>query len=405
MAARKINLHLGTMTFGWSQASTPVTDEVAGGFLKAFLDRGHTYLDCARIYAGGDSEEMVGRVMAQADARGRVQLVTKAHPSQENGISPEGIRAQLAASLRALAAEKIDVLYLHQPDTEHPLAETLACVKGLLDEGVVGAFGLSNYSVPETERVLAICKENAYPLPTCYQGLYNGINRRVEGALLPLLRANGVAFVAYNPLAAGLLTGKHRKGAEVAEGRFKNNPNYLDRFYKVRRRRLLVAARSAAAFFAFCAGPSLPSSATAAARHPHACSLCEWFIHSFNHLLIHPCRPPAQDDCLEGVEGILAACEKNDIKMVHAAYAWLLSHSALGDGDGVLLGASSLAQLEDNLGACAAGTAPLPDDVVAAFDAAWALCEPDAFAFWRGYSSDHPGREDLDPGAAYVVKK
>jgi aflatoxin B1 aldehyde reductase len=397
MAARKINLHLGTMTFGWSQASTPVTDEVAGGFLKAFLDRGHTYLDCARIYAGGDSEEMVGRVMAQADARGKVQLVTKAHPSQENGISPEGIRAQLAASLRALSAEKIDVLYLHQPDTEHPLAETLACVKGLLDEGVVGAFGLSNYSVPETERVLAICRENAYPLPTCYQGLYNGINRRVEGALLPLLRANGVAFVAYNPLAAGLLTGKHRKGAEVAEGRFKNNPNYLDRFYKVRAPPSCCRSQRRC-FLCLLRGPLTPF-----LRHrcssPSPRVLALRMIHSSMR------RPPAQDDCLEGVEGILAACEKNDIKMVHAAYAWLLSHSALGDGDGVLLGASSLAQLEDNLGACAAGTAPLPDEVVAAFDAAWALCEPEAFAFWRGYSSDHPGREDLDPGAAYVVKK
>ena len=332
------------MTFGWAQASSPVTDDVAASFLKSFLAKGHVYLDCARIYSGGDSEEMCGRVMAQTDARGRLQLVTKAHPSQPGGISPAGVKAQLAASLAALQAEKIDVLYLHQPDTEHPLSETLECVHGLVTEGVVGSFGLSNYSVPETARVLEICKAKAYAPPTCYQGLYNGINRRVEGELLPLLRAHNIAFIAYNPLAAGLLTGKHRKGAAVAEGRFKDNPNYLDRFYK--------------------------------------------------------------DDCLDGTAGILAACEKNSISMVHAAYAWLLSHSALREGDGVLLGASSVAQLEDNLAACDAGSAaPLPDEIVAAFDAAWALCEADAFAFWRGYSADHPGREDLDPGASYVVKK
>ena len=80
---------------------------------------------------------------------------------------------------------------------------------------------------------IQICKDESYPLPEVYQGLYNPINRRVEKELLPVLRSNGIAFVAYNPLAGGMLTGKHsREDGEVPKGRFHKNKNYSDRFYK-----------------------------------------------------------------------------------------------------------------------------------------------------------------------------
>ena len=78
-----------------------------------------------------------------------------------------------------------------------------------------------------------ICKDESYPLPKVYQGLYNPINRRVERELLPVLRGSDIAFVAYNPLAGGMLTGKHsREDGEVRKGRFHKNKNYSERFYK-----------------------------------------------------------------------------------------------------------------------------------------------------------------------------
>ena len=82
------------------------------------------------------------------------------------------------------------------------------------------------------ERCVELCTGHGYPLPVAYQGLYNAINRRVEDELLPTLRKHKIVFVAYNPLAAGLLTGKHVQEGEVKKGRFKDNPNYLNRFYK-----------------------------------------------------------------------------------------------------------------------------------------------------------------------------
>ena len=209
------------MTFAWSQSSKKVDEATAADFLQQFLAGGHRTVDTARIYAGGNSEKMLGAVLQKAGNRDAIELVTKAHPSQPEGLSPAGLRSQLTTSLEAMGVAKVDVLYLHQPDTNSPLTDTLECTHALMQEGLVAAFGLSNYSAVEVERCVAICKEKGYALPVVYQGLYNAINRRVEAELFPVLRANNIAFVAYNPLAAGLLTGKHAPEGDVKAGRFK----------------------------------------------------------------------------------------------------------------------------------------------------------------------------------------
>jgi aflatoxin B1 aldehyde reductase len=175
---------------------------------------------------------------------------------------------------------------------------------------------------------------------------YNPLNRSVEKDLLPLLKANNCSFVAYNPLAAGLLVGKHTSIDNVQKGRFKNNPNYLPRFYT-----------------------------------------------------------PAN---FAAIELLRKACDKEDISMVEATYRWLLCHSALGEQDGVLLGASSVAQLDQNLEACSAARdkGPLSDHVLQAFEEGWKLTEEEGvFPYWRSYSADMPNREELDHGASYEAAK
>lgn len=256
---------------------------------------GGKHFDTARIYAGGKSEEMAGRIMKKNNSREKYVIATKAHPSQPDGLSDIGIRSQLKSSLDALQIDKAEIYYLHQPDTVNPLTESLATINALISEGLIEKFALSNYSVPEVQRVLDICNAKGYPLPVAYQGLYNPINRRVESELLPLLRKHNMTFVAYNPLAAGMLTGKHSKGADVPEGRFKNNANYLDRFYK--------------------------------------------------------------DDTFQGLDFISKACKAADLSMTQATYSWMLHHSMLGDGDGVLLGASKFGHLDENLACCESASA------------------------------------------------
>lgn len=246
----------------------------------------------------------------------------------------------------------IDVVgeyYLHQPDTENSLLESLECVHELITGGKVKSLGLSNYHVSEVSRVFELCEKHGLTKPSVYQGLYNPLNRIVEDELLPILKANGCSFVAYNPLAAGLLTGKHKRSetdGDVKNGRFKNNPNYLPRFYT--------------------------------------------------------------NENFDAVESIQAACDEDGISIVEATFKWLLRHSALTESDGVLLGASSIMQLDQNLEACLSAVRnenPLSQKVLKAFDDGWRITENIAFPYWRSYSSDMPNRDNLDQGASYSAAK
>ena len=110
------------------------------------------------------------------------------------------------------------------------------------------------------------------------------------------------------------------------------------------------------------------------------------------------------DENFEAVERIRLACAEADISMVAATYAWLLNYSSLNEADGVLLGASSVDQLDACLDACA-NVVDLPDKVRDAFDGAWEVTRPGVFKYWRSYSADMPDKESRDPGAAYAAAK
>ena len=99
-------------------------------------------------------------------------------------------------------------------------------------EGKFIELGLSNFSAWETMEVWHICDKNGFVKPTVYQGMYNAIARQVERELFPALKRHGIRFLCYNPLAAGLLTGKHDFSKEPSDGRFKNNSMYMDRYWK-----------------------------------------------------------------------------------------------------------------------------------------------------------------------------
>ena len=213
---------------------------------------------------------------------------------------------------------------------------------------------MSHYHASEVERAFQLCDEHSLTKPSIYQGLYNPFNRLVEKELVPLLHENHCSFIAYNPLVAGLLTGKHRRvhleEGSVTKGRFKDNPNYMPRFF----------------------------------TEAH----------------------------FDGLEILQAACEKENVSLVEATIRWLLRHSALEveHGDGVVLGFSSIEHLEENLMACEAASTlldPLPQSILDAFDRAWSIVQDkdEVFPYWRSYSSDMPNRENLDHGASYSANK
>lgn len=355
-------IYMGTMTFGWNQASQYVDETTAKDMITRFIKLGGKHVDTARIYSAGECEPIVGNAIKGFE---EIILGTKAAPSQPGGLSPGGIQSQIDASLEALQVNHLAEYYLHQPDTTEPLLDSLMKVHELVRAGVIGRVGMSNYHAHEVKRAFQLCDEHGLTKPSVYQGLYNPLNRAVENELLPLLKEHSCSFIAYNPLAAGLLTGKYTytsEANEIPKGRFKDNLNYLPRFFT-----------------------------------------------------------PA---CCNAVDLIRLACAAADISMVQATYRWLLHHSALGSNDGLLLGASSLDQLDSNLDACTvdinnpnAGLLPL--SLVTAFNDAWekegkgqaqgegegqgASLRDSAFAYFRQYSSDMPGRDALPQGAGYVA--
>jgi aflatoxin B1 aldehyde reductase len=416
MQTRIPRLYMGTMTFAWGQASSVVDEPVALEMVRRFVAHNEKmfvssgvsggvseanpvvphYIDTARIYAGGQTEPVVGAVLSQVSLPASQSFLvgTKAHPSQPGGLSPAGIQQQLQESVEALHLQQssssspstsasssatLHEYYLHQPDTESSLLESLECLHALKMKGVISAIGMSNYHVSEVQRAFDLCREYSLTPPTVYQGLYNPLNRAVEAELLPVLQNNDCSFVAYNPLAAGLLAGKHTNtatasdtdnkdqdvGVAVLKGRFQNNPNYLPRFY------------TRANF--------------------------------------------------DAIALIRKACEAHDISMIEATYRWMLCHSALSGGggaggegekegarvqDGLLLGASSMTQLDQNLAACAGAAESaaqgqgLPDGILQAFEEAWVLTAAEGvFPYWRSYSADMPNRDNLDQGAAYDAAK
>ncbi|MCC6960115.1 MAG: aldo/keto reductase [Dehalococcoidia bacterium] len=216
-------LCLGTMTFGFQcdeKTSIAIMD-------KAF-DGGVTFWDTADVYplgapAGyqGRTEEVVGRWLQ--GRRDRIILATKCWgrtgPSRwDQGNSRKHILDAVDASLRRLNTDYIDLYQLHGPDAETPIDETLRALEDIVRAGKVRYVGCSNFLAYQLAR--AIGRSEALNLVRfdCVQPRYNLLFREFERELFPLCRDEGIGVIPYNPIAGGLLSGKHNRDAGPEEG-------------------------------------------------------------------------------------------------------------------------------------------------------------------------------------------
>ncbi|MFI8597331.1 aldo/keto reductase [Rothia koreensis] len=211
-------LVLGTMNFG-----DTVGHDGAAAMLEASLEAGINAVDTANGYAGGATESMLGELLA--GRRENVVLATKAgmpHPDagEHSPLSEQGLRRSLEGSLRRLRTEKVDLFYLHQPDREASLDETLQTVAALVEEGKIGALGVSNFASWQIAMVNAAADRNGAPRPVVAQQLYNLVARRVEEEYVEFADTSELHTMVYNPLGGGLLSGKHRFDAAPDGGRF-----------------------------------------------------------------------------------------------------------------------------------------------------------------------------------------
>jgi aryl-alcohol dehydrogenase-like predicted oxidoreductase len=194
-------LGFGAWAVGGTGWGAPGQEHERATAIRRAVERGVTFFDTAPTYGGGESERLLGRVL-KAD-RERVAIATKVGPRDDP-------RTSLEDSLRRLETDYVDVVQLHE--TLERWEWQLEKLHALQLEGKALAVGLCNASHRQLERALTLA-----PLAT-YQAPYNLFDRDVEERTLPLCRERRLAFLAYRPLAAGLLTGKYAAPPQFADG-------------------------------------------------------------------------------------------------------------------------------------------------------------------------------------------
>jgi aryl-alcohol dehydrogenase-like predicted oxidoreductase len=190
------------------------SEEEAFAIMDAAWAAGISWFDTADAYGGGRSETAIGRWIRATGNRPR--LTTKTNnpmdAGEDHGLAPDRILRQIESSLERLGVDRADVYLAHEFDPETPVAETIGAFERLLDEGVIGSYGVSNFSAAQLEDALAQGR------PALVQNEYSLLARGDEEGVLPVCAARGVAYQAFSPLAGGWLTGKYRPGEPHPQG-------------------------------------------------------------------------------------------------------------------------------------------------------------------------------------------
>ena len=210
-------------------------------------------IDTAYYYGNTTTEEILGKILPELYITPKI--ATKVNPWLDNDftngklgqLSPIPFEKQLNTSLTNLGVESVEYLFLHCPDYETSIEETLETCEKLWRKEKFHKFGLSNFSHVHLSEVIRICENRGFNSPDVYQGMYNLVSRKIE-EIFPLLNDYYIEFWAYNPLAGGLLTGKYNTETKMynsnnntnanvntntnSSNRFKNNKIYQNIFWK-----------------------------------------------------------------------------------------------------------------------------------------------------------------------------
>jgi aryl-alcohol dehydrogenase-like predicted oxidoreductase len=206
---------------GMSAWYGPTDADESTATIHRALELGIDFLDTADVYGQGDNEELVGRAIA--GRRDEVVLATKfGNRWFEDGTrtidgSPEYVRSAIAASLRRLNVDYVDLYYQHRVDANTPIEETVGAMAELVDEGKVRHLGLSEAG-PETIR-----RAHAVHPITALQSEWSLWTRDPEGGVLDTVRELGIGFVAYSPLGRGFLAGRFSSPEELTEDDFRRH--------------------------------------------------------------------------------------------------------------------------------------------------------------------------------------
>ncbi len=220
----------GWTTFGGSIKEMESAEEIIVGAYEA----GINFYDIADVYARGESEKMMGKVLARF-SRNTLVISSKVFGAMsddvnDRGLSRKHIMESIDRSLRNIGTDYLDIYYCHRYDDETPLEETVRAMDDLIHKGKILYWGTSEWPAARIAEAYGIARQyNLYP-PQAEQPGYHMMRRtRVEKEVLPVTEPLGIGLTSFSPLANGLLTGKYDE--EVPEGtRYAGRDNLGDEF-------------------------------------------------------------------------------------------------------------------------------------------------------------------------------
>jgi aryl-alcohol dehydrogenase-like predicted oxidoreductase len=304
------SLALGTMTFG-SESDEKRSHEQ----LDVFVEAGGTLIDTADVYSQGASEEIIGRWLAKqpAEVRGQVVLATKGRfpmgPGPNDvGLSRRHLRDALDNSLRRLGAESVDLYQVHAFDPRTPLDETLSFLDDAVRAGKIGYVGLSNYTGWQVQKIVDLADRRGLARPVTLQPQYNLLVREIEWEIVPACESTELGLLPWSPLGGGWLTGKYTKEER-------------------------------------------PTGATRLGEDP------DRGVEAYD-------RRSVQQRTWDVIDAVGSVASSRGVTMAQVALAWLADRPIVSS---VIIGARTVEQLQDNLGAAGLHLSP---DETAQLDAA-----------------------------------
>jgi aryl-alcohol dehydrogenase-like predicted oxidoreductase len=208
-------LALGTMNFG-----NPTDAADAATIIDAAIDAGINLFDCADIYAGGESEKILGDTLAKNGKRRKVLITSKVFQRTGPGPNDAGntkyhIVNSCEKSLRHLKTDNIDIYFLHRTDFNVPQEETLEAMDLLIRQGKVRHIACSTHPPWRVVEALWIAETRRYPKFICEQSPYNLLDRRIENEILPMCRAYDLGMMTWSPLAQGVLACRYKNAKKL----------------------------------------------------------------------------------------------------------------------------------------------------------------------------------------------
>jgi len=222
------SLCFGTMSFG-----DTADEQTSVAMFHRCREVGINFFDCANVYAGGRSEEILGRLIA--DCRDEIILTSKVGvitggDVNAGGLSRRHIVLAVEDSLRRLQTDRLDLYFLHVFDANTPIEETLYALDHLVHQGKILYPAVSNWAAWQIAKALGISAREGLARFECIQPMYNLVKRQAEVEILPLAQAEQVGVISYSPLGGGLLSGKFGKTRRPESGRLVENEMYMRRY-------------------------------------------------------------------------------------------------------------------------------------------------------------------------------